>query len=292
MSLTNHPSSLVRAAARVTRMLLPGEVYRGIGDARLRSRAYRAFGIDGEEINRLWQAPRFQKTAFHLLNHRIELTDSMGGAQCLNELFFDEIYRFRAARPDPRIIDCGANVGLSIIYFKHLYPAARITAFEPDPRIFGVLEDNLRRFGFEHVTLRREAVWKETGELRFVPDGGFGGRTETGGEVPATATAVKAVRLHDFLEEPVDLLKIDIEGAETVVMEDCRDRLANVERLFVEYHGRRDEPQQLSTLLDYVREAGFRYQIKDAVGFAHPFVREERGDGVFDLQLNIFANRD
>ena len=292
MSLTNHPSSLVRAAARVVRTLLPAEVYRGIGDARVRSRTYRTFGIDGEEITRLWKAPRFQRTPFHLLDHQIDLTDSMGGGQCINELFFDEIYRFRARCPDPKIIDCGANVGLSVIYFKHLYPAARITAFEPDPRIFGVLEDNLRRFGFEHVTLHREAVWKEAGELHFVPDGGFGGRTETRGNAPASATPVRAVRLRDFLAEPVDLLKVDIEGAEAVVIADCRDRLVNVERLFVEYHGRRDEPQQLGTLLDHVREAGFRYQIKDAVGVAHPFVPEERGGGVFDLQLNIFASRD
>ena len=292
MSLTNHPSSFVRAAARVVRSFVPAEVYRGIGDARLRARTYGQFGIREEEIERLWKAPRFRRTPFHLLGHQVDLTDSLGGGLCINELFLEEIYRFRAARPDPRILDCGANVGLSIIYFKHLYPAARITAFEPDAEIFGVLEDNVRRFGFAHVALRREAVWKENGELRFVSDGGFGGRTETGTDIPAAATSVRAVRLRDFLEEPVDLLKIDIEGAEMAVMQDCRGHLSNVERLFVEFHGRRDEPQHLGTLLDCVRDAGFRYQIKDAVGTAHPFIPEERGGGVFDLQLNIFANRD
>lgn len=290
MSLTSHPSPLVRAAARVVRTLIPGNVYRGIGDARLRARSYRAFGIDGDELAGLTKAPRFQKTPFHLLNHRIDLTDALGGHQCIHELLLEEVYRFRSSRPDPKILDCGANIGLSIIYFKHLYPEAEIVAFEPDPQIFNILTENVRTFNFSGVTLRREAVWKEDGELNFVPDGGFGGRTEPVAGT-AAATAVKAVRLRDLLGQPVTLLKIDIEGAEAAVIEDCRDHLGNVERLFVEYHGRRDEPQQLGEMLGHLKGAGFRYHLKEATGIAHPFLPEER-DGAFDLQLNIFASRD
>ena len=247
-------------------------------------------GINSLELARLQRVPRFEKTPFHLLNRRIELTDGLGAWQCIHELLLDEIYRFRSDIPNPRILDCGANVGLSIIYFKHLYPEAEIIAFEPDARIFETLERNVRVFGFADVALRCEAVWKENGALNFVPDGGFGGRTEAGA-LTSAAASVKAVRLRDFLDKPVSLLKIDIEGAELDVIEDCRDHLAGVERLFVEFHGRRAEPQRLDAMLAFFSRAGFRYCIKEAFSIAHPFIPEERQQPIYDLQLNIFGTR-
>ena len=47
------------------------------------------------------------------------------------------------ATSTPRILDCGANVGLASLFFRRLYPQARITAFEADPALFAILEANL-----------------------------------------------------------------------------------------------------------------------------------------------------
>lgn len=50
-----------------------------------------------------------------------------------NELFADACYSFRAQTDSPLIFDCGSNIGLSILFFKKLYPKARVIGFEPDP---------------------------------------------------------------------------------------------------------------------------------------------------------------
>src|SRR6478672_5618518 len=49
----------------------------------------------------------------------------------LNEIFIEEVYK-QSLPPNPYIIDCGANIGLSVIYLKQMFPDARIIAFEPD----------------------------------------------------------------------------------------------------------------------------------------------------------------
>jgi hypothetical protein len=74
------------------------------------------------------------------------------------------------------------------------------------------------------------------------------------------------------------------------VLRDCRDRLARIARIFVEYHSVPDQPQCLQDLLEILWGAGFRYFLKDANPIRHPFLVEERRK-VFDLQLNIFAYR-
>lgn len=59
------------------------------------------------------------------------------------DIFVYRIYHFDAARPDPLILDCGSNIGMSILYFKQRYPRARIIGFEPDPDIIPFLESNI-----------------------------------------------------------------------------------------------------------------------------------------------------
>ena len=49
----------------------------------------------------------------------------------LKEIFIENIYK-QTLREKPYIIDCGANIGMSVIYMKQLYPQAEIIAFEPD----------------------------------------------------------------------------------------------------------------------------------------------------------------
>ena len=56
-------------------------------------------------------------------------------ADLYEDIFINRVYEFEASRPDPRIIDCGSNIGMSVLYFKHVYPEARIVGFEPDPTI-------------------------------------------------------------------------------------------------------------------------------------------------------------
>src|SRR6185503_7880451 len=129
-----------------------------------------------------------------------------------------------------------------VLYFKRLYPLAEIVAFEPDPYIFGLLEQNLRSHGHDDVRLERRALWSSETRLSFHGAGAAGGRV---GREEAGGTAVQAVRLPPYLDRHVDLLKLDIEGAETEVLGDCRQALDKVERLYLEYHSTVGQPQTL-----------------------------------------------
>lgn len=242
------------------------------------------------ERKRLERLPRFAHTHSTLLGKQIEITDPYWYLHCYQEIFLEQIYRFRSLRTDPLVIDCGSNIGMSVIYFKYLYPEARIIAFEPDAEVFPILKRNMATFQLSDVELHQRAVWHCEGEMSFLPDGSVGGRLLPGEEIPR-ATRVRTVRLNDFLHDTVDFLKLDIEGAEYEVLANCREELRMVRCLFVEYHGKRNEGQLLHKILQMIHDAGFRYHVKDANPIKHPFLGEERRR-LYDLQLNLFGFRD
>jgi FkbM family methyltransferase len=248
------------------------------------------FTMSWRELLRLKRAPRHTLMRSRLLGRTIEFTDSTGYLFVYREVLLDQIYRFVSHRSNPFIIDCGANIGLSLLYFKHLYPNARMIAFEPDPQNFAVLQRNVKAFGLPDVALHQKAVWNAEADLAFQATGSLASRvlTEEGG---IQTIRVSGARLKDYLSEPIDFLKLDIEGAERDVLLDCADSLTNVDHLFVEYHGYPGEQQGLGDVLRVIQAAGFRYHIKDAFLVEHPFVEAQRG-GQVPLQLNIFAYRE
>ena len=54
----------------------------------------------------------------------------------IREIFIYEPYHFNSKKEDPVIFDCGGNIGLATIYFKFLYPRAKVVVFEPVPHIY------------------------------------------------------------------------------------------------------------------------------------------------------------
>jgi FkbM family methyltransferase len=205
----------------------------------------------------------------------------------LKEIFVDEIYK-QELPTKPYIIDCGANIGLSVIYLKNLYPDATILAFEPDERNFELLKNNIGKFGFKEVETRREAVWIENTILQFANEGSMSSRIErntSGNTIP-----IEAVRLKDYINKPVDFLKLDIEGAEYEVMKDISDHLHFVNHLFLEYHGTFEQNAELSYLFALLVEKGFKYYIKEATSvYDKPLYRYKRPGMIYDVQLNIFC---
>lgn len=239
------------------------------------------------------------KTADHttsqLFGKQIEISDSYWHLHSLRELFVEEVYRFKASSSAPYILDCGANIGLSVIYFKRHYPNARIVAFEPDPAICNSLRNNIMQFGYGDVVVENKGLWKEDGVLTFNASGGLGGRIEA--NVKEEETKIKkiikidTVRLRNYLKEKVDFLKIDIEGAEFEVLKDCADLLYNVEHMFLEYHGWPNEEQNIDEFLSIIKAAGFRVYIREASeSLRYPFLRKEYSP-YYDLKLNIFCYR-
>ncbi len=231
------------------------------------------------ELHRLNSLPRFQETTTSLLGATLHVVDGWTFRNQYRAIFLHEIYRFPARRPDPRILDGGANVGLATLYWKRLYPAARIVAFEPDPRLFAALKWNCAQSAHGEVELVQKALWTSDGEVSFWSEGAEGGRLQalppSGLQVP-----VQTVSLRQYLDEPVDLLKLDIEGAEVDVLLDCAERLDVVERIFVEYHSFAASPQRLPELLTVLRSSGLRlYLVPEIVGATIHGARREPRNG-------------
>ncbi|MBF0123431.1 MAG: FkbM family methyltransferase [Candidatus Omnitrophica bacterium] len=206
-------------------------------------------------------------------------------------IFVDKTYFFKTDTERPRIVDLGANIGLSILYFKSLYPKAEVCAFEADPGVFQYLLRNVHGNGFQDVTLINKAAWHEKATLCFLSEGSDAGRVASSLDKTGSIE-VEAVDVFEVIAKGrVDFLKIDIEGAEVAVLGRCRLALAGVQRIFVEYHSRSSEQQKLAFLLEILESQGFRYQIRSTWGSPHPFSERQLVAG-YDMMLNIYAWRE
>ena len=203
------------------------------------------------------------------------------------EIFEQEIYRFSTKSDNPLIIDCGSNIGLSVIYFKNLYPGAHIIAFEPDETNFEILNLNIQNNGLTNIELHKSAVWITNGEISFEAK-----ESEASHISDNTSDfKVSSIRLRNIIDsyQKVDFLKLDIEGAEYQVMRDIENILSKVENLFLEYHGKVEEAYKLNEILTFLNNCGFSIYIKNAAdNLQKPFV-EKRTGTIYDVQLNLFC---
>jgi hypothetical protein len=59
------------------------------------------------------------------------------------EIFVHGVYSVPKSTTPKRIVDCGANIGMAVLYYKWLWPEVNIDAYEPDPDTFKVLKTNV-----------------------------------------------------------------------------------------------------------------------------------------------------
>jgi FkbM family methyltransferase len=205
------------------------------------------------------------------------------------EIFLGHQYLFTATERAPFIVDCGSNIGMSVLYFKMLYPDAQILAFEPDPSAFACLQENMQRNAFSDVRLENKALGDFDGQVDFFYDQADPGslRMSTLKERMARESRlVEGVRLSRYVDRDIDFLKLDIEGAETAVVEELgrAKKLRRIRQMIVEYHHHvvRQE-DDLSRIFAVLEEAGFGYQVEGRVD--RPLPRERSQD------IRIYAYR-
>lgn len=237
------------------------------------------------------RSKRYQKKVIRIGSWKIETPDVASFISAYREIFLNEIYSFPSTTTDPVIVDCGSNIGLSIFYFKSLHPKCRILAYEADPNIFTILKKNIESNGISGVELVQKAVWSSNTELTFSQEGADGGRLNTGND--DRLIKVKTVRLSEVLEDmpAIDFLKMDIEGAENSVIEDCSHLLQKIPFIFVEFHSFTDRnPQGLGKMLSQLEASGFRTHLHAAYSSMRPFQGVQAISGM-DLQMNCFFTR-
>jgi len=211
------------------------------------------------------RAPRYTPGRLSLCGLDIEYPDALSLAPQWHDLFVRDTLAFTAATDTPRVLDCGANVGLATLALKRAYPRARITAFEADPAIAAVCARNLARNGAADVEVVAAAVWREAGHVTFRQEGSDSGAIEgVAADTPGRSVTVPAVRLRDIVaREPIDLLKLDVEGAEWALLEDLEGALGNVRALHVEVHDFDPATRLLPRCLALLERAGFAYALDD-----------------------------
>jgi FkbM family methyltransferase len=247
-------------------------------------------GISYSDYIKLLNYPLYYQTEVNIFQKKLIINSPFWFLEGIKEIFYYEYYGFTTQNESPYIIDCGSNIGLSIIYFKTKYPTAKILAYEADPSIYKILSYNVNVFAFNNVQIVNKAIWTIKDEIVFSSENLVGGKIVSNKE-SIDVLKVKSERLALLLTEPVDFLKIDIEGAEVDVLLDCFNSLANVNCLFVEYHSSTFESQRLDELLLLLKRNGFRYYIKEAWEFTTSPFKYWPDNKNFDVQLNIFAKR-
>lgn len=254
--------------------------------------AVRPTSVAETEARLAWLAartPRYRPGEFAFPFGRLRYVDALSLRWQYVDIFVQRGYHFECSRPDPVILDCGSNVGLSVIAFKQRYPMARVTAFEADPAIGDVLVSNLEMAGARDVEVVKGAAWVHAGSVRFVRDGADSGRID----VDDGAGTVESVRLADFIKDRVDLLKLDIEGAEYAVIDDlCQTRkIEQVDKIICEVHGRSRDKARFPSVLTRLVDEGFTFSVAtarsapDLAGAPEPAPFTFAHDGKFLLQL-------
>lgn len=161
----------------------------------------------------------------------------------LNSVFEREDYGVELPTPPRTIIDAGAYTGFSAIYFAERYPAERILALEPDPSNFALLVRNVRPF--PNIIPLQQALWHRDGHIDLHDPGtGHWGFyvSPDGPDVGQSLAQVEAVSLRTLIErfalERIDLLKLNVEGAEKEIFEHCGDWIGRVGAIFAALHDR------------------------------------------------------
>jgi FkbM family methyltransferase len=207
--------------------------------------------------------------SLEVAGYRVDYFNESHALFLVHEVFVNAEYDFTATTARPRIIDCGANIGMAVLFFKARYPESEILAFEPDPGTFARLRHTIQSNGVRSVAVEQAAVTECGGTVRL-----YRSRSDPGSIVASIDRAwggeesdeVPAVRLSDRITAPVDFLKVDIEGAEYGVVRDLvkTDAIRWVREAAIEYHHLASAPDGLDGLTRALGGAGFDVRVTPA----------------------------
>lgn len=162
----------------------------------------------------------------------------------LKSIYEDQEYAVSDTAPVRNIIDIGANIGLSAIYFKTSHPAASIYCFEPCSTSFALLEHNIAKLA--NVQAWQLAVSDFDGEAALKIHAANSGQNSLVGQ-DANFASSETVPVRDacaLLQElalaEIDILKVDTEGSELPIMRSLVPLLPQVRHILVETHGMQD----------------------------------------------------
>ena len=159
-----------------------------------------------------------------------------------------------ALQNSPRlIIDGGANIGLASLYFANKYPNAQIIAVEPDPENCALFRKNCS--AYPNIELIQGALWPSNSALEITNPTASNWALQVAEVSTPTSRAFKGVTIEEVLarsgKQHIDLLKLDIEGAEEQLFSSgYSDWIGYVKNMMIEIHGQRSREAVFSAIRD------------------------------------------
>ncbi|HWY53268.1 MAG TPA: FkbM family methyltransferase [Terriglobales bacterium] len=197
-------------------------------------------GVRAVASFRLFGRPRELSVAPLQSNHQVHLRIDTS-----DFCAYRDVLIFRSKSYDPgipgfspnTIVDAGAHIGMASILFAQRYPMARIIAVEPEPSNFAALIRNTAPY--KTITPIQAALWRQDGEVTLGPSnahpkGAF--QIVENGQQRVRAITMDTLMRETGIES-IDLLKVDIEGAEVEVFESC-PWISNARVIAIELHDR------------------------------------------------------
>lgn len=174
------------------------------------------------------------------LKFPVEMRAGTSDVEVFRKVFLNREYETLFNTQARFIIDAGANIGLSTIYFANKFPGAKIIAIEPESSNFAMLQKNTRYY--PNITPIWAGLWPTSTYLQ-VHDPGYGKwgfiTQETHEQDGATRTVTVDELLHNYGFHDIDIFKIDIEGSEKELFEsNYNGWIEHVALFIIELHDR------------------------------------------------------
>jgi FkbM family methyltransferase len=177
------------------------------------------------------------------------------------------------------IMDAGANIGAATIYFKSVFSEAHILSIEPEKSNYNQLVKNITVNGYQNILPVQQALWYREANLRII---------DTNGDGLEWSFAVEEINQHSSLKgydvlhyanllavKRIDLLKIDVEGAERYLFQDNDYGAALLDAcdfLAIEIHDWGTLRQRIYSLLE---KSGFSYWDADELTIAKRMKKDQ-----------------
>lgn len=153
------------------------------------------------------------------------------------EVFLNECYEISFEINPKIIVDGEANIGCATLYFANKYPEARIIAVEPEKSNLAILKKNT--YSYPNINIIRFGIWNKRAFLKIV-------NTEAENwsfrvqECSTQEGSIEAITIDEIIRiskaEVIDVLKLDIEGAEKEVLSGKPEWLGKINVLIIELH--------------------------------------------------------
>jgi FkbM family methyltransferase len=166
----------------------------------------------------------------------IVLRPNTSDINVFEQIFIDEEYRCVIDAEPNIIVDAGANIGLASIYYAMAYPKARIVAIEPESSNFELLKENVKNYS--NIYCENAGLWDKSTYLKIYNP--YGQKHSFTVEESNDPQGIKAITVDDVMNQHdfpfIDILKVDIEGAEKEVFSGHPGWIKKVGMIVIELH--------------------------------------------------------